>query len=88
MEEDRIKQRKRVLLRSHHTGMKENDVLIGPFADRHLDSMSDEDVTWFERLLMDHDDIDLYNWMTGREPYPPTLDHPVTRMMRSFKYTP
>jgi antitoxin CptB len=88
MEEDRIKQRKRVLFRSHHTGMKENDLLIGTFADRHLDSMSDEDVTWFERLLMDHDDIDLYNWMTGREPYPPTLDHPVMRMMRSFKYTP
>ena len=28
--------RKRVLFRCHHTGMLENDLLIGAFADRHL----------------------------------------------------
>lgn len=44
--------RKRVLFRAHHTGMKENDLLIGAFADRHLADLDDAEVEWFEWLLM------------------------------------
>ena len=61
--------RKRVLFRAHHTGMKENDLLIGTFTDRHLAELDDAEVEWLEWLLMNHDDLDLYNWITGREPY-------------------
>lgn len=78
--------RKRLLFRCHHTGMKENDLLIGAFADRHLAELSDDDVVWLEEMLATHDDIDIYNWITGREPYPPTLDHPVMRALAAFKF--
>ena len=57
------KLRKRVLFRSHHTGMQENDLLMGAFAEQILATMSDEDVAWFESLMMDNNDVDLYNWM-------------------------
>jgi antitoxin CptB len=80
------KLRKRVFFRCHHTGMKENDLLFGAFAERHLASMSDEDVVWFESLLMDNNDIDLHNWTVGRKPVPPELDHPVMHMILNFKY--
>lgn len=77
--------RKRVLFRSHHTGMKENDILFGAFADRHLNSLSDEEVEWLEWLLMSHDDIDLNAWMTRRKPYPAALEHPVMQRLINFK---
>ena len=79
--------RKRVLFRAHHTGMKENDLLIGAFADRHLAGLDDADVAWFEWLLMNHDDLDLYNWITGREPVPEKLRHPVMTAMTNFSLT-
>ena len=78
--------RKRVLFRCHHTGMRENDLLVGAFADRHLAAMRDADVEWLEWLLMTHDDLDLYNWIIGREPVPATLDHPVMRSLATFRY--
>lgn len=78
--------RKRVRFRCHHTGMKENDLLIGAFADRHLHALSDDDVCWLEALLMNNNDIDLHNWIVGREPLPAEWDHPVMRMLQNFKY--
>jgi antitoxin CptB len=78
--------RKRVLFRAHHTGMKENDLLIGTFCDRHLADLDDAGVEWLEWLLMNHNDLDLYNWITGREPTPPELRHPVMTALSTFKY--
>ena len=76
--------RKRVLFRSHHTGMQENDLLIGAFAEQRLAAMSDEDVVWFESLMMDNNDIDLYNWMMKKEDLPEEWDHPVLRSLIDF----
>jgi antitoxin CptB len=77
--------RKRLRFRSHHTGMKENDALIGGFADRYLDELSDDEVTWLETLLLDNNDIDLYNWILGKEPLPAHLDHPLMHKLIEFK---
>lgn len=85
--DERESRRKRVLYRSHHTGMKENDLLIGQFADRHLAELSDADVEWLEQLLSTVDDIDLNQWITGRAPIPEAHDHPVLRSILHFKYT-
>lgn len=78
--------RKRVLFRAHHTGMKENDLLIGTFADRRLADLDDAGVEWLEWLLANHDDIDLYNWITGRETVPERLQHPVMTALVNFKF--
>jgi len=70
--------RKRLLYRFQHCGMKENDILLGGFAERHIDSLDDDEVASFEALL-DETDNDLYNWFTGREPLPARIDNALTR---------
>lgn len=70
--------RKRLLYRFQHCGMKENDFLLGEFAARHVESLSEDELGLFEALL-DETDNDLYNWFTGREPLPARLDNPLTR---------
>lgn len=79
--------RKRVLFRCHHTGMKENDLFIGAFADRHLAELNDADVDWLEALVMDHNDLDINDWIMRRKPVPAELDHPVMRALVAFDFT-
>lgn len=79
--------RKRVYFRSHHTGMKENNILLGDFSEIYLDSMTNEDVEWYENFIMNNNDLDIYNWILGRTPVPPELEHPVMRLLVEFRKT-
>jgi antitoxin CptB len=76
--------RKRLLYVSRHRGMRETDILLGRFAERHLPLLSDAQLDRFEALL-DEGDNDLFNWITGREPPPPAHDHDVMRLLQDFK---
>lgn len=80
--------RKRLFFRCHHTGMKENDLLLGAFARAHLASLTDDEVAWFEDFLMNNNDIDIYEWIVGRTPLPPALDHPVMQRLTAFVGAP
>jgi antitoxin CptB len=77
--------RKRVYFRCHHTGMKENDILFGEFAERHLDALSDDDVRWLESFMQNNNDLDMYNWIMEKVAVPPDLDHPVMKLLIDFK---
>ena len=57
--------RKRLRYRSWHRGTKEADLLLGGFADRHLGSMDEASLDFFEALLGEPDPS-LMTWMTGR----------------------
>ncbi len=81
----RDRRRKRLIFRSHHTGMKENDILLGQFVDRYINVFSDAEVDWLERLLLDNNDIDLYNWTMGKERVPDSLNHPLMHKLINFK---
>jgi len=61
--------RKRLLFRATHRGTKESDALIGGFISRVVADLSDDQVTEAENLL-EESDLDLVNWVTGREPVP------------------
>jgi len=54
--------------------MKENDFLLGRYAQAVIETLSDEDVAAFEALLLESDN-DIYLWVTEREPLPPHLDN-------------
>ncbi|MEQ8664516.1 MAG: succinate dehydrogenase assembly factor 2 [Rhodospirillales bacterium] len=69
MERSLDPRRKKLLYRSQHRGMKEADLLLGGFVDRHLETMSEDDVSAIESLL-DESDNDLVNWILGRETVP------------------
>ena len=61
--------RKRVKFRAWHRGMKEVDLILGPFADAYVESLSDEELDAFE-LLLAVPDNDLYDWLCERSTPP------------------
>jgi antitoxin CptB len=78
--------RKRLLFRSWHRGTKETDLLLGSFAEQHLAGFTMEQLDRYEALL-ERDDGDLYDWITGRAAVPAERDDEVMRLLRAFKFT-
>ena len=78
--------RKRLLFRSWHRGTKETDLLIGSFAEQHLAAFSEAELDGYEALL-EQDDGDLFDWITGRVPLPPECDGDILGRLRNFKDT-
>ncbi|GLS86458.1 succinate dehydrogenase assembly factor 2 [Cypionkella aquatica] len=63
---------KRMAMRSWRRGMKEMDLILGPYADAHLAAMSDERLVIFDKLLEENDQ-DLLPWVLGQHPAPAYL---------------
>ena len=61
--------RKRLRFRAWHRGLKEADLVLGPFADKHLARLSERELDEFERLL-DAPDPDIFDWAAGRRVAP------------------
>lgn len=78
--------RKRLKFRSWHRGTREADLILGPFADAHLDRFDETQVTRYEKLL-EESDPDIYNWLTEREMPPAEHDHDVLRMLMRYNTT-
>jgi antitoxin CptB len=78
--------RKRLLFRSWHRGTREMDLLLGRFAERNLPTFSKRQVELYEAML-EYNDNDLYDWMSGREQPPAALNHDVIKLLINFKYT-
>ena len=78
--------RKQLLFRSHHCGMKENDILLGRFADRYIEELSDDLLDQFE-ILMRHNDIDVMNWIVGKTPVPEDFDNELMALIQRFNKT-
>jgi antitoxin CptB len=77
--------KRRLRFRCWHSGTKELDLLMGPFADRFLDELT---ITQLGRLedLLTTPDLDLYNWITRREPVPPAADSDVLQLIIKFHH--
>lgn len=60
---------KRMRMRAWHRGMKEMDLILGRWADRHLEAADEARLTLFEKVLAE-DDHDLYLWISGQQPAP------------------
>lgn len=75
---------KRLMFRAHHMGMNENDLLFGRFAEAHLHGFTAEQLERFESLIA-QSDMDLFNWVSGRQPTPPEFDHDVMALLKEFK---
>ena len=74
---------KRLKFRAWHRGTKESDLLLGRFADRHLEALDAAQLDRFEALL-EEADPDLVDWMTGRLPVPADLNHDVMELLLAF----
>lgn len=56
---------KRLRMRSWRRGIKEMDLILGPFSDTRLTDLSDANLMIYDALLNENDH-DLYAWVTAR----------------------
>ena len=76
--------RKRLRFRSWHRGTREMDLILGRFADAHLDAMTPAQLDRYAALLENGDPV-IYDWLTDRAAPPPEADSDVLRLLRQFK---
>jgi len=82
-EESRAQRLGRLRYRSWHRGMREMDLLLGPFADRHLEELDEATLVGYERLL-ELPDPQLFVWLSGRTAVPQEVDSPALRHVIDF----
>ncbi len=87
MADDIERRRRRLRFRSWHRGTREMDLLIGGFAERHLDGFTRPQLDRYEALL-ELGDPDLYAWISGRERPPARYDSDVLRLLCNFNIDP
>ena len=76
---------KKIKFRCWHRGFVEADLILGPFADSHLEKMSPAQLDTLEALIGESDH-DIYNWIIGREPVPEAFDTDVMDLIRTFRF--
>ena len=76
--------RKRLRFRAWHRGTREMDILVGRFADAHVEAFDRPQLQQFEAMLTCNDP-DVYDWYIGAKPVPPEDDSTVIQLFLSFK---
>ena len=76
---------KKLKYRAWHRGFVEADLILGPFADAHLERLDEAGLAQFEDLL-EQPDHDLYAWIIGQAEPPTRMDVPVLSMIRQFRF--
>ena len=76
---------KKLRFRAWRRGFREADLILGPFADKHVASMSDAELDIFE-ILLDQPDQDLYAWIVGREEPWPQFAGPLMDRIKAFRF--
>jgi antitoxin CptB len=76
--------RKRILFRAWHRGIREMDLILGQFADDEISNLSDAQLDELE-IIMDEEDADLVNWITGLKPVPEHYQTPLFEKIASYR---
>ena len=76
--ENRIK---RLKMRSWRRGIKEMDLVLGPYSDTQLTGLSEAQILLYDALL-EENDHDLYGWIAGHIPTPDTYLDLITRISK------
>ena len=76
--------RRKILFRCWHRGIREMDIIMGEFADRHIDTLDDDQLDTLERILA-VDDRDLIRWVTSEIEPPKEFDTPLFRAICAYE---
>ena len=76
---------KRLRFRASHRGVREADLLIGGFFERHHAGWSDAEIAWFERLL-EEQDVDIMAWALGSAVPPERYDGDLMLRLQNLDY--
>ena len=77
--------KKKIIYRSNYRGTKEMDKLLGAFAKKYINDLSDDDLVKLEKLL-DIDDSNLYNFLNGLSTDVVIEKNNVTDLFKNFEY--
>lgn len=83
MNESRETRIKRLRMRAGHRGIKEMDLILGGWADRHLAKADDATLDAFEAVMAEADQ-DLYQWVSGQAEAPQALQPFLSRLKAEF----
>ncbi len=75
--------RRRIKVRAWRRGLREMDLILGGFADRHLGELTEAEIAEFEKLL-DESDRDVFSWISGELPTPSDADGPLLARVKAF----
>ena len=76
--------RKRLLFRSWHRGMRELDLILGPFADAQVAGLTEQELEQYEYLLTIND-TELLPWLMGEHPAPANIDSSILNKIMTFR---
>jgi antitoxin CptB len=76
--------RRRLRYRAWHRGTKEMDLVLGPFADAHVEGYGTPELDRLE-ALMEEPDTDLLKWVMGQETPPAGTDADLLRTIIAFR---
>jgi len=76
---------KKLRFRAWRRGFREADLILGPFADKHVSNFSPAELDWFEALL-EQPDQDLYAWIIGTAPTPTAFDGEIMHRIKQFRF--
>ncbi len=79
--------RRKLKFRAWHRGTKEMDYILGSYADRHLEHMSQAEMDRFSTLL-EVPDGELYKWVAGTVDVPAEFDDDIMHNLKSFSMKP
>jgi antitoxin CptB len=76
--------RRKILFRAWHRGIREMDLIMGGFADHHIEQLTEAELTEFEQL-MDFPDAQVLAWLTGEADVPLAHDGALFGRLREFR---
>jgi antitoxin CptB len=76
--------RRRLRYRAWHRGTREMDLVLGPYADAHAETMGAEELQRLEGL-MEESDPELLTWVMGQEPAPDHVDGALLDRLIAFR---
>jgi len=76
--------RKKLYFQMHHCGIRENDLILGGFAEKRLAGLDEDQLGMLEKLL-EENDHDIYLWLNAARPAPDHVKTQVFQALIEFK---
>jgi antitoxin CptB len=83
--DDLEKTRRKLRFRAWHRGTREADLIMGQFADANIATMSPDELNQFDAIL-EAQDLDVYNWIIGKEPVPVEFQNDIMKQLLVFDF--
>jgi antitoxin CptB len=84
MNHDLATRRRRLRYRSTHTGMRENDILLGGFVTEQEAALDEQAVQALEHLMAQATDPEINGWITGKDPVPGAFATPIMACLQRY----